>query len=50
MSQKKYIGLISGLVSVKAVLINERKEILENHYVRSHGQRENISSGPERYF
>ncbi len=38
MSQKKYIGLDIGSVSVKAVLINERKEILENHYVRSHGQ------------
>ncbi|MBI2472354.1 MAG: 2-hydroxyglutaryl-CoA dehydratase, partial [Planctomycetes bacterium] len=38
MSQKKYIGLDIGSVSVKAVLINERKEILENHYVRTHGQ------------
>ncbi len=38
MSQKKYIGLDIGSVSIKAVLINERKEILENHYVRSHGQ------------
>lgn len=38
MSQKKYIGLDIGSVSVKAVLINECKEILENHYVRSHGQ------------
>jgi len=38
MSQKKYIGLDIGSVSVKAVLINERKEILEHHYVRSHGQ------------
>ena len=38
MSQKKYIGLDIGSVSVKAVLINEHKEILENHYVRSHGQ------------
>ena len=38
MSQKKYIGLDIGSVSVKAVLINENKEILENHYVRSHGQ------------
>jgi predicted CoA-substrate-specific enzyme activase len=38
MSQKKYIGLDIGSVSVKAVLINERKEIQESHYVRSHGQ------------
>lgn len=38
MSQKKYIGLDIGSVSIKAVLINERKEILEDHYVRSHGQ------------
>ncbi|GJQ24164.1 hypothetical protein BIY37_02520 [Candidatus Brocadia sapporoensis] len=38
MSQKKYIGLDIGSVSVKAVLINEHKEILEHHYVRSHGQ------------
>jgi predicted CoA-substrate-specific enzyme activase len=38
MSLKKYIGLDIGSVSVKAVLINERKEILEDHYVRSHGQ------------
>ena len=38
MSRKKYIGLDIGSVSVKAVLINENKEILENHYVRSHGQ------------
>ncbi len=29
MSQKKYIGLDIGSVSIKAVLINERKEILE---------------------
>ncbi|MCF6158349.1 MAG: CoA activase [wastewater metagenome] len=38
MSRKKYIGLDIGSVSVKAVLINERKEILEDHYIRSHGQ------------
>ncbi|KKO21140.1 MAG: CoA activase [Candidatus Brocadia sp.] len=38
MSQKKYIGLDIGSVSVKAVLVNGHKEILENHYVRSHGQ------------
>ncbi|MDE1889324.1 MAG: CoA activase [Planctomycetota bacterium] len=38
MSQKKYVGLDIGSVSVKAVLVNEHKEILENHYVRSHGQ------------
>lgn len=38
MSRKKYIGLDIGSVSVKAVLINEHKEILEDHYVRSHGQ------------
>ncbi|TLD42991.1 MAG: Activator of (R)-2-hydroxyglutaryl-CoA dehydratase [Candidatus Jettenia ecosi] len=38
MSRKKYIGLDIGSVSVKAVLINEHKEILEDHYIRSHGQ------------
>ena len=38
MYQKKYIGVDIGSVSIKAVLINERKEILEDHYVRSHGQ------------
>lgn len=38
MPQKKYVGLDIGSVSVKAVLINDRKEILEDHYVRSHGQ------------
>lgn len=38
MSQKKYIGLDIGSVSVKSVLINENKEILENHYIRTHGQ------------
>ncbi|MDR4507226.1 MAG: acyl-CoA dehydratase activase [Candidatus Brocadiaceae bacterium] len=38
MHQKKYIGTDIGSVSVKAVLIDEQKEILEEHYVRSHGQ------------
>ncbi len=38
MSRKKYIGLDIGSVSVKSVLINEHKEILENHYIRTHGQ------------
>ena len=36
--QKKYIGIDIGSVSVKTVLMNEDKEVLENHYVRSHGQ------------
>jgi predicted CoA-substrate-specific enzyme activase len=36
--QKKYIGIDIGSVSVKAVVIDEAKEVLENHYVRSHGQ------------
>ncbi|MFV1975767.1 MAG: acyl-CoA dehydratase activase [Candidatus Scalindua sp.] len=35
---KKYVGIDIGSVSVKAVLINEDKEVLESHYVRSHGQ------------
>lgn len=37
-NQKKYIGLDIGSVSVKAVLLNGAKEVLEDHYVRSHGQ------------
>ena len=36
--QKKYVGIDIGSVSVKVVLINEDKEVLESHYVRSHGQ------------
>ena len=36
--QKKYIGIDIGSVSVKTVLVNGEKEVLENHYVRSHGQ------------
>lgn len=36
--QNKYIGLDIGSVSVKAALLNESKEVLETHYVRSHGQ------------
>lgn len=36
--QKKYIGIDIGSVSVKAVVIDEAKGVLENHYVRSHGQ------------
>ena len=35
---KKYVGIDIGSVSVKAVLISEDKEVLESHYVRSHGQ------------
>ena len=35
---KKYVGIDIGSVSVKVVLINEDREVLENHYVRSHGQ------------
>ena len=36
--QKKYIGIDIGSVSVKTVLMNGGKEVLESHYVRSHGQ------------
>jgi len=36
--KKKYIGIDIGSVSVKVVLINEDYDVLENHYVRSHGQ------------
>ncbi|ODS30598.1 MAG: putative CoA enzyme activase [Candidatus Scalindua rubra] len=36
--KKKYVGIDIGSVSVKTVLVNEDKEVLENHYVRSHGQ------------
>ena len=36
--QKKYIGIDIGSVSVKTVLMNAEKEVLESHYVRSHGQ------------
>ncbi|MGR3176015.1 MAG: acyl-CoA dehydratase activase [Candidatus Scalindua sp.] len=36
--QKKYIGIDIGSVSVKTVLMNGEKEVLESHYVRSHGQ------------
>ncbi|MFQ5964927.1 MAG: acyl-CoA dehydratase activase [Candidatus Scalinduaceae bacterium] len=35
---KKYIGIDIGSVSVKVVLMNEDREVLENHYIRSHGQ------------
>ncbi|MHC4276522.1 MAG: acyl-CoA dehydratase activase [Planctomycetota bacterium] len=38
MSEKKYIGLDIGSVSLKVVLVNDKKEILEEHYVRTHGQ------------
>ena len=36
--KKKYVGIDIGSVSVKVVLINEDREVLENHYVRSHRQ------------
>ncbi len=36
--KKKYIGIDIGSVSIKTVLMNGEKEVLENHYVRSHGQ------------
>ncbi|MDR4497654.1 MAG: acyl-CoA dehydratase activase [Candidatus Scalindua sp.] len=36
--QKKYLGLDIGSVSVKAVVVNDKKDVIENHYVRSHGQ------------
>jgi len=36
--QKKYIGIDIGSVSVKTVLMNGEKEVLESHYIRSHGQ------------
>lgn len=35
---KKYIGIDIGSVSVKAVVMNQAKDVLEDHYVRSHGQ------------
>ncbi|ODS33622.1 MAG: putative CoA enzyme activase [Candidatus Scalindua rubra] len=35
---RKYIGIDIGSVSVKVVVMNNGKEVLENHYVRSHGQ------------
>ncbi len=35
---QKFIGVDIGSVSVKAVVVNNRKEVLEEHYVRSHGQ------------
>lgn len=38
MSGTRYLGIDIGSVSVKAVLMDESREILENHYVRSHGQ------------
>ncbi|MEE9585227.1 MAG: acyl-CoA dehydratase activase, partial [Candidatus Brocadiales bacterium] len=38
MAEKKYIGLDIGSVSLKVVLVNEKKEVLEEHYVRTHGQ------------
>ena len=34
----KFIGIDIGSVSVKAVLVDGVKNVLENHYVRSHGQ------------
>ncbi|MEE9605359.1 MAG: acyl-CoA dehydratase activase [Candidatus Scalindua sp.] len=36
--QKKYVGLDIGSVSIKAAVMNGNKEVLEDHYVRSHGQ------------
>ncbi len=36
--QKKYVGLDIGSVSIKAAVTNGNKEVLEDHYVRSHGQ------------
>src|SRR3989304_837507 len=36
--RKQYIGVDIGSVSVKTVLMNGNKEVLEDHYVRSHGQ------------
>lgn len=38
MAEKKYIGLDIGSVSLKVVLINDKKEVLEEHYVRAQGQ------------
>lgn len=35
---KKYLGLDIGSVSIKAVVINDKMDVIENHYVRSHGQ------------
>ncbi len=38
MKDKKFIGIDIGSVSLKAVVINENKQVLESHYVRTHGQ------------
>ncbi|MGR3310073.1 MAG: acyl-CoA dehydratase activase [Candidatus Brocadiales bacterium] len=36
--EQKFIGVDIGSVSVKAIVVNNRQEVLEEHYVRSHGQ------------
>ena len=36
--RKNYIGIDIGSVSVKVVVMNEGKEVLEHHNARSHGQ------------
>ncbi|MFQ5956689.1 MAG: acyl-CoA dehydratase activase, partial [Candidatus Brocadiales bacterium] len=38
MTEKKYIGLDIGSVSLKVVVVNAKKEVLEEHYIRTHGQ------------
>ncbi len=38
MTERKYIGIDIGSVSMKVVLVNDKKEVLEEHYVRTHGQ------------
>ncbi|MFN3467124.1 MAG: BadF/BadG/BcrA/BcrD ATPase family protein, partial [Candidatus Brocadiales bacterium] len=38
MRENKFIGIDIGSVSLKAVVVNEDKQVLENHYVRTHGQ------------
>ncbi|MEE9200755.1 MAG: acyl-CoA dehydratase activase, partial [Candidatus Brocadiales bacterium] len=38
MAEKKYIGLDIGSVSLKVVVVNDKKEVLEEHYVRTQGQ------------
>ncbi|HHT9152936.1 MAG TPA: BadF/BadG/BcrA/BcrD ATPase family protein, partial [Candidatus Hypogeohydataceae bacterium YC40] len=38
MNEKKFIGVDIGSVSLKAVVVNENRQVLENHYVRTNGQ------------
>lgn len=38
MKERKFIGIDIGSVSLKAVVVNENKQVLESHYIRTHGQ------------